>query len=109
MFCWHISANYPNRVYVEQLPVPLFYPRISDNANGPTGGRVVEVIKRRGKPDSIEVVDNCAWSCFAIIFQQNFYRNALINMMIFAVFKQCRVRRVCTYELISRWTVFLME
>ena len=109
MFCWHISANYPNRVYVEQLPVPLFYPRISDNANGPTSGRVVELIKRRGKPNSIEVVDNFSLSCFAIIFQQNFYRNALINMMIFAFFKQCRVRRVCTYELISRWTIFLME
>ena len=90
--CWRktiscSAGNYPNRVYVEQLPVPLFYPRISDNANGPTSGRVVELIKRRGKPNSIEVVDNFSLSCFAIIFQQNFYRNALINMMIFAFFK----------------------
>ena len=90
-------------MYVEQLPVPLFYPRISDNANGPTSGRVVELIKRRGKPNSIEVVDNFSLSCFAIIFQQNFYRNALINMMIFAFFKQCRVRRV------HLWTYFKVD
>ena len=99
MFC---SANYPNRVYVEQLEVPLLYPRISDNANGlPNVGRVVQLIK-----NVLKLLTTSPLSCFAIIFQQNFYRNALINMMIFAFFK---LDVACVFELISRWTIFPIE
>ena len=100
MFC---SANYPNRVYVEQLEVPLLYPRISDNANGlPNVGRVVQLIKNK----VLKLLTTSPLSCFAIIFQQNFYRNALINMMIFAFFK---LDVACVFELISRWTIFPIE